>query len=101
MNNEPSISIFQSLTIGVSNISGLQSKLDGSSPDVELNSFMSFVQTFHVICCLESWAYKLNQFVLEGYECYDVICKKHFKAFRNHAAIAVFIKKGCYNMSNI
>ena len=62
---------------------------------------MSFVQTFHVICFLESWAYKLNQFVVEGYECYDVIRKKHFKAFRNSGGIAVFIKKGCYDMFNI
>ena len=30
VNNEPSNSIFQSLTIGVWNVSGLQSKLDGS-----------------------------------------------------------------------
>ena len=36
---------------------------------------------------------KLNQFAVECYECYGVIRKKHFKAFRNSGGIAVFIKK--------
>ena len=33
--------------------------------------------------------------------CYDVIRKKHVKAFRNSGGIAVFIKDKCYEMFDI
>ena len=101
MYNESSDSILHSINIGFWNISGLQSKLDGTCPDVELNSFIQFIETFHVMCFLESWGETLNQFTLEGYRCYESIRKKHAKAFRNSGGLAVFIKHELYDIFNI
>ncbi|MEW8548716.1 MAG: hypothetical protein AB2693_34880, partial [Candidatus Thiodiazotropha sp.] len=55
------------LNIGFWNISGLQSKLDGTCPDVDHNSFQEFVQTFDVLCFIETWAYQLKQFSIDGF----------------------------------
>lgn len=93
---------FQSvLNIGFWNISGLQNKLDGTCSAVDANSFINFIKTFDVFCFIETWAYKMKQFMIDGYECYDVIRKRHAKALRNSGGIVVFIKKQCYDMFNI
>ena len=72
-----------------------------NSMDVDTNEFSRFIQTFDVLCFIETWAHKLKQFAINGYECYDVIRKNHSKAFRNSGGIAVLIKDKCYNLFDI
>lgn len=98
MNSESFKSV---LNVGFWNISGLQNKIDSTCPDVEHNSFQQFIQTFDVLCFIETWAYKLKQFSVDGFECYDVIRQKHAKAFRNSGGLAVFINKQLYSMFDI
>ena len=50
------------LNIGVWNISGLQNKLDGINSEIDAGSFNNFIQTFDVLCFIETWAHMLSQF---------------------------------------
>lgn len=90
-----------SVNIGIWNISGLKSKLEGICYDVEHNSFIEFLRNFDILCFLETWADTFNQFNLDGYTCYESIREKHSRAFRNSGGLAVFVKKHIYDIFQV
>ena len=71
------------------NISGLRSKLNEQN-----ENFEQFISSFGILCFVETWADKNDQFHINGFmEPFMKIREKHPTAWRNSGGIAVFIRE--------
>ena len=71
------------------NISGLRSKLNEQN-----ENFEQFISSFGILCFVETWADKNDQFHINGLmEPFMKIREKHPTAWRNSGGIAVFIRE--------
>ena len=62
---------------------------------------MDFLNTFDILCFLETWADTLKQFSIDGYRCFDSIRIKHTNAFRNSGGIAVFVRNSLSDIFSV